>query len=65
MLIETINQEFKAGTKYQVLPNFRICCWELVGLKITNFCACLRSFCAVCQATTIDNRVLDVLWFFC
>ena len=30
-----INQEFKAmGRKFQVLPNFGICCRELGGLKI-------------------------------
>ena len=48
MLFETINQEFKAqGTKYQVLLNFRICCRELGGLRVTSFRACVRSFCSV------------------
>ena len=37
-LFETIIQEFKVqGTKYQVLPNFGICCRELAGLKVTVF----------------------------
>ena len=49
-LFETINQEFKAqGTKYQVLPNFGICCRELGGIKVTSSCACMRSFCSVMQ----------------
>ena len=47
-MIGTMNQEFKAiGTKYQVLSNFGICCWELAGLKVTSFRACVRSFCSV------------------
>ena len=47
-LFETVNQEFKAqGTKYQVLLNFGICCRELVGLKVTIFSACVRSFSSV------------------
>ena len=38
MLFEEINQEFKTeGTKYQVLPNFGICCRELGALKVTIF----------------------------
>ena len=33
-----INQEFKAlRRKYQVLPNFRICCKELRELKVATF----------------------------
>ena len=40
-----INQEFKAkGTKYQVLPNFKICCRELGGSKQRVF----AHACAVC-----------------
>ena len=51
-LFEMMNQEFKAhGTKYQVLPNFGICCKELGGIKVTSFRACVRSFCSV---TPID-----------
>ena len=43
-----INQEFKAQERnYQVLPKFRICCWELGGLKLGVFRACVRSFCSV------------------
>ena len=44
-----INQDFKApGIKYQVLPNFGICCCrELAGLKVTSFRACVRSLCSV------------------
>ena len=30
-----------------MLPNFRICCRELGGLKVTSFCACVRSLCSV------------------
>ena len=35
------------GTKYQVLPDFEICCSELGGFKVTIFCACMFSFCSV------------------
>ena len=43
-----IYQMFNAQrTIYQVLPNFRICCKKLGGLKITSFRACVRSFCSV------------------
>ena len=43
-----INQEFKAGgRKYQVLPNFGLCCGELGGLKCMSFRACVHSFCSV------------------
>ena len=35
-----INQEFKAkGTKYQVLPNFGMCCRELGGAQSCEFSA--------------------------
>ena len=52
-LFEMTNQEFKAqGTKYQVLPNFGICCRELRELKVANFCTCVRSFCFVGQINT-------------
>ena len=47
-----INQEFKAlQRKYQVLPNFGICCKEQRELKVANFCTCVRSFCSVKQST--------------
>ena len=49
-----INQEFKAqGTKYQVLPHFVICCREL-GLKVTRFFECARSFCADIHTASLD-----------
>ncbi len=36
-----MSQELKAeGRKYQVLPNFEICCWDLGGLKVKNFHKC-------------------------
>ena len=51
MLFETMSQEFKAqGTQYQVLPTFGICCRELMGLTVTSFRACVRSFCSVGQS---------------
>ena len=47
-LFEMINQEFKAlGRKYQVFPNFGICCEELRELKVVSFCRCVHSFCSV------------------
>ena len=40
-----INQEFKSqGTKYQVLPNFGICCYKL---QVTSFHASVRNFYSV------------------
>ena len=37
--------ELKAqGRKYQMLPNFGICCMELDGLKVKRFRTCVRSF---------------------
>ena len=45
---EMKNEEFKAKeTKYQALPNFRICCSELRGLQVASFRACVHSFCSV------------------
>ena len=49
-IFEMTNQELKAiGRKYQVLPNFEICCRELGGLKVTSCRACVYSFCSVCM----------------
>ena len=46
-----INQEFKGqGTKYQVLPNFGICCRELGGSK-------LRVFAHVCAVSALSVGV--------
>ena len=46
-LFEMINQEFKVlKTKYQLLPNFGVCCRELVG-EAMSFCAFEHSFCSV------------------
>ena len=42
------------GRKYQVLPNFEICCKELRGLKVTSFRARAHGFCSV-----TENRVWD------
>ena len=51
-----INQEFKAqGTKYQVLPNFAICCMELKVLRVANFRACVLSFCSVLLSITAEE----------
>ena len=52
-----INQEFKAqGTKYQVLPNFGICCRKLGELKVLSFRACVRSFCSV----SVDVSIREI-----
>ena len=57
MLFEVVSQEIKAeGTKYELLPNFGICCREQGGLKVTSFCACVRSFCSL--ALTIKRALL-------
>ena len=46
-LFEMLNQEFEAQErKYQVLPNFGICCLKIDGLEVTSFCACMRSICS-------------------
>ena len=51
------------GTKYQVLPNFGICCRELGGLKVASFCACVRSFCSVTVDKTRKQRTQKyTLW---
>ena len=48
-LFEMTNQEFKAhGTKYQVLPNFGICCREMGDSK-------LQIFAHVCAVSTLSN----------
>ena len=53
-LFEMINQEVKVlGRKYLVLPSFGICCREPMGLKVTSFRACMRSFCSVCPITDV------------
>ena len=37
-LFEMINQQFKIQeTRYQVLPNFQVCCREQGGPKVTSF----------------------------
>ena len=62
-LFEKINQEFKIqGTKYQVLPNFGICCRQLAGLEVTSFHACVLSFCSVGQSLVFP-AVLDTMGF--
>ena len=59
MLFEMISQEFKVqGTKYQVLPNFGICCRELGGLKVMSFLASVRSFCSVYSVMRIGLKPL-------
>ena len=51
-LFETINQEFKAkGTKYQVSPNFEICCRELGRLIFVH----------VCSVSALSNRAKTAL----
>ena len=64
MLFEMINQEFQVlGRKYQVLPNFGICCRELRGLKVTSFRACVRSFCSVVveKIASLMEKVAEAL----
>ena len=62
-----INQQFKAlGRKYQVLPNFGICCRELRRLKVTGFRACEHSFCSVIHSTCLhmaDSSVFNTIRF--
>ena len=64
-LFEAINQEFKAqGTKFQLLPNFGICCRELEGLKVVSFHACVCSFYSVSKASVSDQSDLDAVQSF-
>ena len=43
-----INQEFKVlGRKFQMLPNFGICCRGLRELKVASFRACVPCSCSV------------------
>ena len=62
-LFEMINQEFKPhGRKYQVLPNFRICCKELRRLKVTSFGGGVHSFCSVGQLGIGRGAVSQIFW---
>ena len=63
-LFEMINQGFKAqGRKHQVLRNFAICCRELGGLKVSIFCACVRSLYYVTNRSFLFRQQLRLLNF--
>ena len=49
------------GTKYQVLPNFRICCRELAGLKVTSF-RVMRAQFLLCHLHQIPEITYDFLY---
>ena len=52
-----INQEFKAQeTKYQVLPNFGVCCREQEGLKAMSFPTSVRM--SAVPALSVDRHLL-------